>query len=140
MSGESSRHAALVEHLISVVSAKHNVDGRLLILADHHRYGNDRPPQIGGFTPDLFASEVPETYHILGEAKTKEDLETDRSARQMAAFLEHLSLRPSSCLYLAVPWFCVPRAQAILRSARYEVRHKVHVHLITDLSRGLSGA
>lgn len=140
MSGESLRHAALVERLICVVGTQHNTDGRLLILADHHSFGHDRPPQIGGFTPDLFASEIPETYHVIGEAKTKDDLESDRSVRQFAAFLEHLSLRPSSCLYLAVPWMCVPRAQAILRSCQYDVRYDVQVRIVTDFSQSFTVA
>jgi hypothetical protein len=138
MSGESSDHAALVQRLIAVIGIEYGASGRLFILADHRSHGSDRPPQIGGFTPDLFAAEIPETFHVLGEAKTKDDLESDRSARQVAAFLDHLSLRPSSCLYLAVPWFCVPRAQAIVRAARLRRGNPVQVRIITDLSRGFS--
>ncbi len=138
MSGESSRHAALVERLIMAVGAQHNGHGRLLMLADHHSYGNDRPPMIGGFTPDLFAAEIPETFHVLGEAKTQGDLVSDRSARQISAFLDHLTLRPSSCLYLAVPWLCVPKARAIVRAARYAPRHPVEVRIITDIAEGIT--
>lgn len=138
MSGESSSHAALVERLIAVVDAQHNGHGRLSILADHRSFGNDRPPMIGGFTPDLFATEIPETFHVLGEAKTPDDLVSDRSARQIAAFLEHLTLRPSSSLYLAVPWLCVPKAHAIIRAAQYETRHPVQVIIITELSQAIT--
>lgn len=136
MSGESSRHISLVERLIDVIHAQHNTTGGLLMLADHHSYGADRPPKIGGYTPDVFASDVPETFHVLGEAKTLEDLESERSARQIAAFLEHLTLRPASNFYLAVPWLCLPRAQSIVRSLQYEARYEVHIRFITDIARG----
>ena len=136
MSGESFRHVSLVKRLIDVIHAQHNTAGRFLMLADHHSYGADRPPKIGGYTPDVFASDVPETFHVLGEAKTSDDLDSDRSARQITAFLEHLTLRPASRLYLAVPWLCLPRAQGLVLGLRYEVRHEVSIQFITDIERG----
>ncbi|WP_072377295.1 hypothetical protein [Hyphomicrobium sp. NDB2Meth4] len=136
MSGESFQHVSLVERLIDVIGARHKTVGSFLMLADHHSYGADRPPKIGGYTPDVFASDLPETFHVLGEAKTPEDLESDRSARQIAAFLEHLSLRPSSQFYLAVPWICLPRAQGIIRSLQYVPRYEIQFHFITDIPRG----
>lgn len=133
MSGESSRHSVLVERLIAVVKSKHSAPRGMLILADHRAFGDDRPPQIGGFTPDVFASDVPETFRVLGEAKTPGDLESERSFRQIAAFLDHLSLRAPSTFYLAVPWLFVPRAQYLIRSLRREEHAGVCVQVIADI-------
>lgn len=133
MSGESSLHSSLVERLIAVVTSRHSAPRGMLVLADHHDFGDDRPPQIGGFTPDVFACDVPETFRVLGEAKTPGDLESERSLRQIAAFLDHLSLRAPSTLYVAVPWRFVPRAQGIVRSLRRESHARVHVHVIADI-------
>ena len=130
MSGESSRHVRLVETLIEVVESNHRPPGGLALFADHHRFGADLPPFIGGFRPDLFASDVPATFHILGEAKTAKDLETERSQRQLLAFLDHLVLYPGSALYVAVPYLTVPRARFIIRSIKRPEHDAVAVDVL----------
>ena len=89
-----------------------------MVFADHHRFGNDRPATIGGYIPDVFASDVPATFQVVGEAKTSADLETKRSRRQIIAFLDHLALYERSSFYLAVPYFTAPRARYIVKLAR----------------------
>ena len=118
MSGESALHVRLVERLISTIEAQHGTRLNMMILADHHRYGHDRPPQIGGYTPDLYASNVPTTFRIIGEAKTASDLKSDRSQMQIEAFLDHLALYSQSEFYLVVPWPVVARARNLVKSLR----------------------
>jgi hypothetical protein len=86
-----------------------------MIFADHHRFGVNQPPMIGGYKPDVFAQDVPETFRVIGEAKTPNDFKDDRSLRQIAAFLDHLTLYPNSVFYLAVPWFLKGRANYVIR-------------------------
>ncbi|RWN59372.1 hypothetical protein [Mesorhizobium sp.] len=83
-------------------------------MADHHAHGSNRPSSIDRYTPDLFASDLPVTFEVIGEAKTPLDLETPRSTRQIAAFLDYLALRPNSSFYLSVPPFAIPRSRIIL--------------------------
>jgi hypothetical protein len=118
MSGESALHVRLVERLIATITDKHARPRGIILLADHHAYGNDRPPQIGGYCPDVFASDLPTTFHVIGEAKTPNDLQTPGSHRQILAFLDHLSLYPGSTFYLAVPWFSGAKARSIVQSLR----------------------
>lgn len=118
MSGESLAHAKLVEKLIVAVREKHRAARGLLILADQHEFGDDRPWSIDGFTPDVYASDVPVTFRIIGEAKTTDDLVTDRSWRQLNAFYRHLALYEGSTFYLAVPWRAAARAQAIVTALK----------------------
>jgi hypothetical protein len=118
MSGESDRHVRLVEMLIDTVNKRHTPRLGLMLFADHHKFGASRPSRIGGHTPDLYAHDVPVTFRIIGEAKTTNDLDTDRSVRQMAAFFDHLALYPGSSFYLAVPWFAVARAEQVVRAIR----------------------
>jgi hypothetical protein len=115
MSGESAVHVRLVERLIALVRNRHQPPRGLLLLADHPDFGRDRPQTIGGFLPDVFASDLPVTFEVIGEAKTFPDLETDRSLRQIAAFLDYLAVRPGSAFYLTVPPFTAVRARTILR-------------------------
>ena len=114
MSGESLIHVRLVERLIMYVRERHCPPRGLLLLADHHSFSTNRPLRIGGFLPDLFASDLPVTFEVLGEAKTPSDLETRRSARQITAFLDHLAVRPRSTFYLSVPPFAKGRARSVL--------------------------
>jgi hypothetical protein len=129
MSGESARHVRLVEALITTVESRHQSPRGLMVFADHHRFGADRPMTIGGFTPDLFASDVPATFRVVGEAKTADDLESERSRRQVEAFLDHLCLYPDSTFYLAVPYFTAPRARFLLRSWR----RVEHSNVVTEV-------
>ena len=115
MSGESASHVALVGKLIDHVRRRHLPPRGLLMLADHPACRGNLPPRIGGFLPDLFASDLPATFEVLGEAKTIPDLLTDRSKRQITAFLDHLAVRPSTTFYLYVPPFSRPRAIGFMK-------------------------
>ena len=133
MSGESELHRRLVERLVDAVRRDHNPPRGLLVLADHPDFGADRPPSIGGFLPDLFASDLPATFEIIGEAKTVPDLETDRSARQLRGFLDHLCLRPRPFFYLTVPPFWGQRARSLLRSLQGPQHQVIDVRVIDGL-------
>jgi hypothetical protein len=130
MSGETLAHVRLVEFLIAFVERRLQGQANVLVLADHHRFGTDRPPQLGGFTPDVFACDVPATFRIVGEAKTLGDLESERSIRQLGAFLAHLALYSESSLYIAVPWLAAPKARMILKALRNEQHASVVVEVI----------
>lgn len=130
MSGESARHVRLVEMLIEAVRNRHRPPRGLVVFADHHGFGGDRPLPISGFTPDVFASDVPATFRVVGEAKTPADLETERSRRQLLAFLDHLALYSGSAFYLAVPFPSAPRARALLRSVQMPEHQAVAVEVL----------
>jgi len=102
----------------------------VVIFADHHRFGSELPPTIGIFTPDVFASDFPATFLLIGEAKTRDDLETERSRRQLTAFLDHLSLHPPSALWIAVPFDAAPRARHLIRSMRRPEHQAVVVEIL----------
>lgn len=103
------------------------------MFADHHRFGSDRPPMIGGFTPDLFASDIPESFRIIGEAKTSSDIDSARTHSQIRAFLQHLSLYENGMFYLAVPLFAGPRARYLLKSFLKSDGAKVIAEVLTFL-------
>jgi hypothetical protein len=76
--------------------------------------GCDKPPKLGSYRPDLYATDAPTTMVIVGEAKTSRDLETTHSKEQIRSFLRHLAMYPGSQLILAVPWSSRARAQHLL--------------------------
>jgi hypothetical protein len=133
MSGESRTHTSLVENLIKAVDSRHRHRRGFTVFADHHSFGSDRPPMIGGFTPDLFASDIPESFRIIGEAKTSSDLDSERSLFQVQAFLDHLSLYENGIFYLAVPLFAGPRARYLVKSCLRSDGLKVTTEVLTFL-------
>lgn len=114
MTRETGQHVSLVEGAIAAIQTSHRALYSLVIYADLPAFGRDRPPYIGGFIPDVFAIDVPETVRIIAEAKTPIDLETQRSHRQITAFLRHLSSFPHGILLLTVPWPYTARAHNLL--------------------------
>lgn len=112
---ESATHSDLVKKLAKTVRDRHEAPG-LVVLAEHHDYGPNRPWPIDGFVPDVLVSDLVTGFEAIGEAKTRGDLESERSIRQIAAFLRHLSLRPGSRFYLGVRWGHEARAQLVLSS------------------------
>ena len=109
----------------------HLTDRGLLMLVDHDRYGRDRPHRVNGYCPDLFASDLPVTFEILGDAKTGADLERPRSHTQIVAFLDHLSLLAAGWFYLCVPPLSVARARQVLARLRAERHRSVVTKVIT---------
>lgn len=130
MSGESARHRFLVEHLLNTVEIRYQGVRSVVIFADHHRFGSQLPPMIGDFTPDVLVTTVPATFRLIGEAKTRDDIETDRSRRQLTAFLDHLALHPPSSFWLGVPYDLAPRARVLMRSIRRAEHDGVNVEIL----------
>lgn len=117
MSRESLTHVRLVEAAAEEIKRRHQDLYSLTLYIDLPSAGRDRPAMIGGYVPDIFAIDAPETCRIIGEAKTASDCETSRSHLQLIAFLSHLSQFPNGLFYLSVPWFYRVRARSLLDSA-----------------------
>ena len=114
MSRESEAHVRLVQGAATEIARRHGELYSLTILVDLPSAGTNRPGPIGGYFPDVFAIDVPETCRIIGEAKTATDCETEHSRLQLRAFLTHLSRFPNGHCYLAVPLFYRIRAEQLL--------------------------
>jgi hypothetical protein len=114
MSRESSMHVKLVETAAAEIKRRHKHLYSLTVYVDLPSAGADRPKMIGGYVPDIFAIDTPETCRIIGEAKTATDCETPRSRLQFLAFLSHLSHFQNGLFYLAVPWFYRVRARTLI--------------------------
>jgi hypothetical protein len=64
---------------------------------------SEKPPKVAGYTPDVLATNIPTTRTLIGEAKTRADLENDHSRQQISAFLRYLSHTAGGIFVLAVP-------------------------------------
>lgn len=112
---ESERHARLVKAIIAYLEERFGTISEMLVRDDSIRpLRGERPPKLPRFIPDVYATDVPTTKTMIGEAKTAKDLETDRSQMQIASFLEHLAYTPNGLFILAVPPDRKARAKRLL--------------------------
>ena len=112
---ESGIHADLVQALIRFAERKFDGLANIAVREDSVRpMRGERPPRIEGFVPDVFATNVPTTITLIGEAKTQQDLERDHSRRQIFAFLSYLSKTQQGIFVLCVPLSASATARRIL--------------------------
>jgi hypothetical protein len=113
---ESTQHLQLLQRILDYVWLTFGELYSLSVLHDlPTTVGGEKPPRLGGFCPDVYATDVPVTTTIIGEAKTARDLETEHSRNQLTAFIAHLSSQSSGVLIVAVPWQSTGAAQRMLR-------------------------
>jgi hypothetical protein len=120
---ESSQHLKLVNLILQYFEARWISTGGFVVLSDcSNRIGDDnKPPRIGGYSPDVFGKDVPLTVMAIGEAKTSDDLTRAHSREQLGAYLAHLSYQPKGVLVLAVPCFFAASARTVVESAKRSV-------------------
>jgi len=100
--GESLAHVRLVQEIIDWISSR---DSHAVILADTSIFNaKDRPPVISGHIPDVFARVDSLQRTIIGEAKTRKDLENEHTMSQFRAYSSYCKYNPETLLILAVPW------------------------------------
>ena len=101
---ESATHASLVQTIVAFAERELGTLADIAVREDVVRpLRGERPPRIEGFTPDVHATNVPTTRTLIGEAKTRIDLENDHSRQQISAFLRYLSHTAGGIFVLAVP-------------------------------------
>ena len=116
---ESNTHTALVQIIIDYIGRTHSDIPALGVVTDlSSPLHAEKPNRIGGFVPDVYAFDAPLTTVIIGEAKTPHDLETERSKKQMTAFLAFLGQQQTGIFILAVPWALKRRAAVIVSALR----------------------
>ena len=112
---ESAIHADLVQAVILYAEQKFGGLVDVAVRNDAvHPVRGERPPRIEGYVPDVFVTDVPNTATLIGEAKTRRDLETDHSRRQIVAFLSYLSKTPRGIFVLSVPMVSGATARRLL--------------------------
>ena len=113
---ESLAHSQLVCALEEYIKVNILPGTKGVIMKDlQYQYPADLPPLINGFRPDIYVKNISLDKCIIGEAKTREDLERVHTDDQLIAFLSYCSVNGNTSLMLAVPWDMVPLARAIVR-------------------------
>lgn len=133
--GESQAHLELVQRLVEFAAWRLSSYRAVAVFSDlPPTPRRDKPPRIGGFRPDVFATDVPTTIQLVGEAKTPADLEQQHTLLQLAAFLSHLRIR-GGILVIAVPWAMRTVAQRLVQDTAMAVGATgVEFLIIDDIS------
>lgn len=124
---ESNAHRDLVNRLVREVSSAMG-GGTVVCRVDGILSLGNAPPVLNGHRPDVYA--FGRHTSVIGEAKPPNDLESDRSRRQLDAFVSYVAENPSHHLVLAVHWETSVTAKAILRrlaSQSNDLRTRLHV-------------
>lgn len=113
---ESATHAVLVQALLAFAQQELGSLAELAVREDALRpLRGERPPRIHGYVPDVYATNVPTTSTLIGEAKTRTDLETEHSEKQISAFLRYLAQTQDGIFVLGVPLSAVATAKRLVR-------------------------
>ena len=115
---ESPEHRRLIERILAYIANHYGDLDALVVLDDRSGVVGEKPPNIERYTPDVYAYDTPNSLTLIGEAKTFADLRTERSSRQITAFLKFLKFRCGGCLLLAVPWGVSEEARTIVRKSK----------------------
>lgn len=130
---ESSTHARLVQQIVAFAGRELGPLAEIAVREDAIRpLRGERPPRIGGFTPDVYATDVPTTKTLIGEAKTQVDLETAHSHRQITAFLNHLALTPGGMFVLAVPLAASATGRRLISQLCTHVDGEIPRYIVLD--------
>lgn len=117
--GVSTTHIQLVNAMVDWVVQNRSIDDSALMLVDLPDCpAHSKPGSIKGYIPDLY---IAGNNRLIGEAKTRYDIETRHSREQYIAYISHLKLYENSTFLIAVPWFCVPQIKSIITKTQKDL-------------------
>ena len=99
-----AEHEAMVSQLLSYCIATYGDHAQVSYALDTVGLGSDnRPPKVGNSRPDVYGKRPSDGIELIGEAKTKGDLENIHTERQVADYAGYVENR-HSILLIIVPW------------------------------------
>ena len=117
---QSNKHRELVLHLAKITkirypSANPITDCQL-------KPGDEVPPMIGRYRPDMYAERTDCSPVIIGEAKTDYDLDSEHSFMQVRFFLSYLEQRDHGVFVLSVSGTSDDKAKTFMRFIVQELK------------------
>ena len=109
-----------------------HLDRHKWIIRMDHDKSEFTPKLLNGRRPDFQASRYSPDMLVIGEAKSTDDIQTERSQNQINSFIHYLaSLNQTSVLILCVALCNISDAKRLIRS--HEKHRVVKVRLIDQL-------
>ena len=126
---ESARHMHLVSFMVRWVRKTHPTDDLCILVDEPNSIAANKPPNIGGYYPDVFVKAVGRPLTIIGEAKTAQDLETCRSELQLISYLTFLKTVSDPWLVISTSWTVQRTAKSLMCHLR-QTCNATHVPLV----------
>ena len=91
---------------------------KMVVIADlDNPIGEERPPNINGYIPDVYARNIKNDITIIGEAKTQNDISNEHTKNQIRSYLDYLCLARQGILVIATQWDSVNSIKSIVKLA-----------------------
>jgi len=126
---ESARHMQLVSFIVRWVTKTHPTGDLCILVDEPNNTAANKPPNIGGYYPDVFVKAIAKPLTIIGEAKTTNDLETCRSQLQFISYLTYLKTVSDPCLVISTSWTVQRTAKSLMLHLR-QTCDAMHVPLV----------
>ena len=119
---QSEQHRNLVIQVVKALEARCPL---MSIIVDvQQKPGDEVPPLINGFRPDVYARKKSDNLLIIADAKTDNDFKYQHTNDQVESFIKHLEQRKNGYFILsATGYHGANRAKTLLRF----VRQTMHV-------------
>ena len=119
---QSDAHRKLVVQVAKVLKSHYP---RLAIITDlQHNPGDEVPPKIDGYRPDVYARETSADSIVIAEAKTDGDLGNIHTHNQIGSFFSYLERKGNGSFVLSVTGCRADRAKTLLRFMRRHMQVK----------------
>ena len=129
---ESRKHIELINIIKQFVQENYEIEHALLkcdLVNEHKPEG-----LINGYRPDLFYSY--KNKMIIGEAKTKNDIDRNHSIEQYKSFLSYCSLNGENTNFiLSVPWTETIYAKKLLKKLKNQFHYNTKILNINDVKK-----
>ena len=131
--GESDHHIRLVDQLVKWIHDNLKIEVIDFVLKDSPA-SKEKPPNINGYIPDVYATNNSRERIVIGEAKSSSDLESRNTKSQLDALVEYCCSRSNITIVLAVPWDKVRLAKSLLRNIKKKYNCQTDSIVIDNLS------
>ena len=116
---QSDAHRKLV---IQVTRALESRYPRISFITDVQQIpGDEVPPLIDGFRPDVYGRKTSVNYIVIAEAKTDGDLDNKHTHNQIKSFIDYLERKENGFFVLSVTGYGANRAKTLLRFIRQDM-------------------
>lgn len=119
---QSDAHRDLVQSIVEKLTQRYP---GISLKADLQQVpGDELPPLIDGYRPDVYVRQDQKGLLVIAEAKTDNDIDNPHTRAQLTSFISYLEKRKQGCFVLVVTGVGATRAKTLLRFLRMELQVK----------------
>ena len=119
---QSDAHSDLVQSIVEKLAQRYP---GINLNADLQQFpGDELPPLIDSYRPDVYGWQGDEGLLVIAEAKTDHDIDNPHTRAQLTSFISYLEKQKQGCFILVVTGVGATRAKTLLRFMRVELQVK----------------